>query len=161
MFCSFCSTLFPWVAVPARNLLQLPSRCIHLLHSGVFHGLQGLPASLWCSPQAENEFLLHCVLRGLYRLLAPVAPSPLLMWLTFLSAGLFGFFFSSFFSLLCLLLAVLHCHSFSDTLPHRYHQLHSWVQLLVRGRSDLELAGNGFLQHRDSPLSSTCTWHVN
>lgn len=96
MFCSFCSTLFPWVAVPARNLLQLPSRCIHLLHSGVFHGLQGLPASLWCSPQAENEFLLHCVLRGLHRLLAPAAPSPLLMWLTFVSAGLFGFFFPHF-----------------------------------------------------------------
>lgn len=64
MFYFFCSIgTLPCVAVPAWNLLQLPSRCIHLLQNGVLHGLQGLPASLWCSPWAKKEILLHCVLQ--------------------------------------------------------------------------------------------------
>lgn len=91
VFYSFCRTLL-CVAAPARNLLQLPSRCIHLLQSGSSMGCKD--CLLHCD--AEKEFLLHCVFHGLHRLLAPAAPSTLLMWLTFVSTGLFGFFFLIF-----------------------------------------------------------------
>lgn len=137
MFYFFCSIgILPCVAVPAWNLLQLPSRCIHLLQNGVLHGLQGLPASLWCSPWAKKEFLLHCVLQttqasGTCSTFSPSCVTDLCVC---------RIFFFPFFSFVCLSLVVLCFYFFSNMLPHRYHQLHWCVLLLVRGRSDLELA---------------------